>query len=400
MSMEQSGGDVAAKRVKASDDDASAGGEDCLSALPDDVLVLILLCLYIKDAVRTSVLSRRWRRVWTLLPVLRFGVVRDSRYLSSALSASEVPLRNLHVGDPNAFPESLAAWLPTAARRVSGRLVLVNFVPKRRAADGEMEESQRGTFELPCFETATSICLRLGFLVLSVPPAGVFARLTELSLSDVRFHFHGPGDLGDVVSSPRCPCLQKLSIHNVRGLDSITINSESLQLLDLKNLRGVRQVSIAAPALKDLTLMCSFLPDQKLPAVNISAPQLKSLKWAHPYDPSSIHLGSMEHLQTLSTFCFVYGDGFKDNRACLMLLSQFKAIENLILSLGYLPYLMEDMTMLPDVTSLELIVASNGHAIGACSFHVLRICSGIKQLMLTLSSMLNLEVKLLLGVDV
>ncbi|GJN14898.1 hypothetical protein PR202_gb01772 [Eleusine coracana subsp. coracana] len=109
MPMEQSGGEVAAKRVKASEDHASASDEDRLSALPDDVLVLILLRLYTKDAVRTSVLSRRWRHVWTLLPVLRFGVVRDSRYLSSALSASEVPLRNLHVGDPNASPESLAA---------------------------------------------------------------------------------------------------------------------------------------------------------------------------------------------------------------------------------------------------------------------------------------------------
>ncbi|GJN14895.1 hypothetical protein PR202_gb01769 [Eleusine coracana subsp. coracana] len=171
MSMEQSGGEVATKRV--SDDDASAGGEDCLSTLPDEVLVLILLCLYIKDAVRTSVLSRHWRRIWTLLPVLRFGIVRDSRYLSSALSASEVPLRNLHVTDRNASPESLATWLPTAARRVSGKLVLVNFASERRAADGELEESQ------------------------------------GVSLGDVRFH--GPGDLGDVVSSPRCPCLQKLS---------------------------------------------------------------------------------------------------------------------------------------------------------------------------------------------
>ncbi|KAK3135150.1 hypothetical protein QOZ80_5BG0415190 [Eleusine coracana subsp. coracana] len=233
MSMEQSGGEVAAKRV--SDNDASAGGEDCLSALPDEVLVLILLCLYIKDAVWTSVLSRRWRRIWTLLPVLRFGIVRDSRYLSSALFASEVPLRNLHVTDRNASPESLATWLPTATRRVSGKLVLVNFASERRAADGELEESQGGTFELPCFETATLIGLSLGFLGLSVLPAGVFARLTELSLGDVRFH--GPGDLGDVVSSPRCPCLQKLSIDNVRLLDSITINSESLQLLRFEESR-------------------------------------------------------------------------------------------------------------------------------------------------------------------
>ncbi|RLN35100.1 putative F-box/LRR-repeat protein [Panicum miliaceum] len=50
----------------------------------------------------------------------------------------------------------------------------------------------------------------LGFHGLAMPPAGVFARLTSIYLSRVRFH--GPCALGDAVSSPRCPCLQKLTV--------------------------------------------------------------------------------------------------------------------------------------------------------------------------------------------
>jgi hypothetical protein len=38
-------------------------------------------------------------------------------------------------------------------------------------------------------------------------------------------------------------------------------------------------------------------------------------------------------------------------------------------------YVMEDMTMLPDITTLHLNVLANGHAFGTSAFHVLRVCS-------------------------
>lgn len=216
------GGEVASKRAKAPGEDAGVGGEDRLSALHDDILVLIMLRLDFTSrfAARTSILSRRWRHVWTLLPDLWFPPAHhpDCDRLRSILSASEVSLRKLLVAAPDASPESLAVWLPVAARRVSGDLILLNSITLRTAKDREeAEASQTGTFELLCFQKATSICIGLGFLGLSLPPAGVFARLIDLDLS--HFRFHGPGELGDVVSSPRCPCLQKLTIHNVWGLE-------------------------------------------------------------------------------------------------------------------------------------------------------------------------------------
>ncbi|KAK3126213.1 hypothetical protein QOZ80_7AG0553240 [Eleusine coracana subsp. coracana] len=270
MCIEQIGGEVAAKHAKFAD----AGGEDRLSALPDDVLVLILLRLYTADAARTSVLSHRWRRIWTLLPELRFDAAQNPHFLRSAISASEVPLHSLLVGTLDASPQSLAAWLPAAATRVSGKLVLVNLDQRSTTAGEEAEASQ---VELPCFEKANAIGLELGFLGLSVPPAGVFARLIDLYLHGVQFH--SPGELEDFVSSPRCPCLQKLSIRNVRGLDSITIDSGTLLLLRLDHLHGVRKVTVVAPVLKDLSLVDCFLTDRNQPVVNISAPQLKFLNW-------------------------------------------------------------------------------------------------------------------------
>ncbi|KAF8106595.1 hypothetical protein N665_0137s0046 [Sinapis alba] len=47
--------------------------EDMISALPDSLLVQILLLLPTKDAVATSILSKPWRYIWTLLPKLVFN---------------------------------------------------------------------------------------------------------------------------------------------------------------------------------------------------------------------------------------------------------------------------------------------------------------------------------------
>ncbi|CAH8277696.1 unnamed protein product [Arabidopsis lyrata] len=46
------------------------GGEDMISALPDDLLVRILLLVPTKDAVATMILSKRWLSIWTMAPIL------------------------------------------------------------------------------------------------------------------------------------------------------------------------------------------------------------------------------------------------------------------------------------------------------------------------------------------
>ncbi|KAL6647719.1 hypothetical protein ACP70R_015156 [Stipagrostis hirtigluma subsp. patula] len=368
----QQGGEIASAAVVA----------DRLSSLPEDVLVLILLRL--DDAVaaaRTGVLSRRWRRIWRLLPELRFPGDPAAHSLRAVLEGHEAPLRLLLVWTRFAAASSVAAWLPAAARRVSGHLNFGNIAVQR----SEDEPAQGAAFALPCFERATSISLHLGFLGLAAPAAGVFARLRELNLRRVRFH--GPWGLADAFSSPRFPCLQKLSICDARGMDNLTLHSECLLTIQLNCLQGLQQLTIVASALRCLRI--EYCSDSQLPAANISAPQLKLLGM-DVYDPSSVYLGNTEHLEWMGTFFFlVYGQfGSPHNQACLRLLQ--KVVGELTLSLVYpheihsYHYLMDDMTLLPGVTSLDLIVMANGHAFGASSFHVLRMCSGIRRLIVAL----------------
>jgi len=53
-------------------------------------------------------------------------------------------------------------------------------------------------------------------------------------------------------------------------------------------------------------------------------------------------------------------------------------------------YKMEDMVVLPDITFLRLMVVANGNAFEASAFHVLRLSTGIRRLMLLFLSEVNL----------
>ena len=333
--MEPSGEEAAAKCAK-----PSLAGEDRLSALPDDVLVLILLRLdTAAAAARTSILSRRWRRLWAILPELHFHVAPEPARTRAILESHEAALRFLRVRTLGAAPDSVAAWLPAAARRLSGRFVFINEDAAKEGGEEEEEEEeeQGGAFELPCFGKATAIYLGLGSLGVAMPQAGIFARLTELSLFRVRLH--GPCELGDVISSPRCPCLQKLCIYFVWGLNNLAIHSGSLLRVELAELDGLRQLTIVAPVLEDLEVSGCIIDDQNQQVASISAPQLVFLYWSDPYDPSSVDLGKMECVQRLGTSDFlVYGPNnlaVAHNRGCVRLLERFKVVEDLILTLKY-----------------------------------------------------------------
>ncbi|GJN10213.1 hypothetical protein PR202_ga28290 [Eleusine coracana subsp. coracana] len=114
--MEMSGDEVAVKRTDLSSSVADAG-EDCLRTLPDDILLLILRRIGSLAAGQTSVLSRRWRRVWALLPELDFLSFTPLDPTASATPSTLMAgaLRFLRIATRDASPESVASWLPVSS---------------------------------------------------------------------------------------------------------------------------------------------------------------------------------------------------------------------------------------------------------------------------------------------
>ncbi|GJN10022.1 hypothetical protein PR202_ga28081 [Eleusine coracana subsp. coracana] len=90
-------------------------------------------------------------------------------------------------------------------------------------------------------------------------------------------------------------------------------------------------------------VLLAFAPPgpQRQPVANITVPVLESLKWVDEYDPSSVHL--------------------------------------------------EVMTFLPDIENLHFGTSTFGHAFGPYLFHVLRMSSGIRKLVLKIHGDLKLH---------
>lgn len=379
--------DLIVEQPKLSD----ADGEDRLSALPDDVLIHILVLVDdAAESARTSILSRRWhrRRLWALLPELNFNFI-EHRRIGAALAAHEAPgLGLVFALTKDASPESASAWLPIAARDLYGQIYLEVVVRPEEA-----EERGGGAIHLPCFDKASCIMLKPGLLRLALPPSGVFARLKDLWLVDFQVAAHGQCGLGDLLSSQRCPSLQSLVVRNARGLDSFTIRHDSLLDMELSDLDRLQQLTVVAPALQKLKVCGCFAdpPNRDMSAANISAPRLTKLEWTNDYDPSSIQIDikRMTLLERLNIQLFIQGGLEGDsqhNHYCMMLLRHFGRIHTLDLLITYPPgictgpYMMEHMPRLPNITYLALCVMAYGHSFGTSSFDVLRRCTSAKKL--------------------
>ncbi|AEC05809.1 FBD, F-box and Leucine Rich Repeat domains containing protein [Arabidopsis thaliana] len=238
--------------------------EDRISDLPDALLLQILSSLPTENAIATSVLSKRWRSLWTMLPKLKFDsnfnpVFDDdnidptmfSENVYKTLSLHKAPvLESLHLSfEGRTDCLHVGIWIATAFARGVRKLVLDSFY----------QEDQTVTLPSVLFSYNDSLeILKLKCAIdLDFPSRVCLKSLRKLYLDQV--HFKDEESVCNLLCG--CPSLQDLVVHRYSNADvaTFTIASPSLQRLTIEDLRqeggyGNGSYVINAPGLKYLNI--------------------------------------------------------------------------------------------------------------------------------------------------
>ncbi|XP_059315078.1 F-box/FBD/LRR-repeat protein At1g13570-like [Lycium ferocissimum] len=205
---------------------------DFLSNLPDNVIDLILICLPCKDAVRTSILSRKWRYNWCRRTELMLDAspwisqmdptIKFTNTINQIMTLHEGPVTKftLDVGSLKSCP-NIDNFINFLFRNGIQHLVL------------RLPSVQWGKiYKVP---SSLFTCLQLRHLSLHhclIHPPSVlqgFHKLISLELFEISISSEL---LGTLISL--CPLLEQLALEILEILNIIEINAPMLRSFDFK----------------------------------------------------------------------------------------------------------------------------------------------------------------------
>ncbi|XP_020879881.1 F-box/FBD/LRR-repeat protein At2g04230-like isoform X2 [Arabidopsis lyrata subsp. lyrata] len=239
----------------------NAMNKDRISDLPEALLLHILSSLPTEKAIATSVLSKRWRSLWKMVPKLKFDykfhpladmdahVFSENVYRSLSLHKAPV-LESLHLTfEGRTDCMDVGIWIATAFARRVRKLVLVSVYHEEQIVI-------LPSVLFSCNDTLEILKLKYA-IDLEFPPRVCLKSLRKLYLYEVQFKDE------ESVSNFLCGCpsLEDLVVHRYSNADveNFTIVVPSLQRLTIKDLNqeggnGDGGYVINAPALKYLDI--------------------------------------------------------------------------------------------------------------------------------------------------
>ncbi|XP_008790134.1 F-box/FBD/LRR-repeat protein At1g13570-like [Phoenix dactylifera] len=197
---------------------------DMISILPKDILDKILVRLPLRDAIRTSSLSRTWRHAWASMPALMFiddsipSNNLDAKFLlfvDRVLLLHNGPILKFHLSSNRCSHVAIDPWIVVLSRNGIQELVL------------DLGYEERYKVPSTLFFCQELKHVELSHCIIELPQMFKgFSLLSTLKLSRTTLTDKG---LENLVSS--CPVLENLSLTNFNGCTHLKIHAPKLQVL-------------------------------------------------------------------------------------------------------------------------------------------------------------------------
>ncbi|CAH2074373.1 unnamed protein product [Thlaspi arvense] len=224
-------------------------GVDFISSLPDAILQQILSCFPTKIAIRTSVLSKRWKHVWRETPRLSFDCHRADHLSSikktlSSYSALKLTSFDVSIGD-DISETQFDEWIEFAMSRNAENLSL---------------ECSRDDYRVPDFfyhnSSVKQLSVTLRYYTDMNPKCSVsWPSLRSLSLTRCCL---SDGSLASILSG--CPTLETLILNLCEEPHHLDLsNSPNLKRLEINN-QNREPGEIVAPHIHYLRLTTRYGP--------------------------------------------------------------------------------------------------------------------------------------------
>uniref|UniRef100_A0A0E0J2Q0 F-box domain-containing protein n=1 Tax=Oryza nivara TaxID=4536 RepID=A0A0E0J2Q0_ORYNI len=274
-----------------------------LHRLPPDIICDIFSRLRFKEAARTSMVSRSWRRLWRCYPNLVFtrktmlhGSITDDHLAATFISRR--PLKNFIVKFPLLGRDDahhIDGWVSFSAASRAGQIVL-DLCPE----DQEDTDMMNGMYSFPLhiFFSGDN-CVRylsLGFVSLTIPPdlnLSGFTNLKKLGLHMVSIR----GDLQCLLS--HCNVLEWLSLTQCSLQHrSICQKLRRLRYLCVRKCR-LQKLHLQAPNLTEFELTNYPIPIVLAECLNLSVATIELVSFSDclSYVSTELPAGGLYHVQ-------------------------------------------------------------------------------------------------------
>ncbi|XVF27727.1 hypothetical protein REPUB_Repub14bG0133600 [Reevesia pubescens] len=233
---------------------------DLISSLPDFLIQEILSFLPIEDAIKTSVLSQRWKHLWTQIPSLSFRhnsfsfkLPKFTDFVNKTLEhfvGEKIKNFMINFKFDESMEASLEEWVLFATSHHVEKLSLF--------FDGGLVYApfaESTPYRLPQFLYMNSSLkdLTLRQCVVSPETHVSWSSLKVLSINYSRLNNEA---IENILSG--CPNLQRLTLHNCEGINRIS--SRSLEVLVINGIydpyeKNESVTEISCPNLQSLSLL-------------------------------------------------------------------------------------------------------------------------------------------------